>query len=206
MNCTLCNTFLSEKADEEYYICQNCYAYLKRDDLYFNEANEKNHYEQHNNDVNDTGYQNFTAPVTNTILEYCSTDMLGLDYGCGKGPVITHQLKAKGFLIDLYDPYFYPDTSYLHKTYDYIFSCEVFEHFYHPFDEITKLRKLLNPGGLLIIKTHLFNNQTDFKNWYYRKDQTHVFIYTFKTLEYIAEHFGFDIVRLSEKLVVLRKK
>ena len=206
MNCTLCNTFLSEKADEEYYICQNCYAYLKRDDLYFNEANEKNHYEQHNNNVNDTGYQNFTAPVTNTILEYCSTDMLGLDYGCGKGPVITHQLKAKGFLIDLYDPYFYPDTSYLHKTYDYIFSCEVFEHFYHPFDEITKLRKLLNPGGLLIIKTHLFNNQTDFKNWYYRKDQTHVFIYTFKTLEYIAEHFGFDIVRLSEKLVVLRKK
>ena len=132
--------------------------------------------------------------------------MLGLDYGCGKGPVITHQLKAKGFLIDLYDPYFYPDTSYLHKTYDYIFSCEVFEHFYHPFDEITKLRKLLNPGGLLIIKTHLFNNQTDFKNWYYRKDQTHVFIYTFKTFEYIAEHFGFDIVRLSEKLVVLRKK
>lgn len=206
MNCTLCNTFLSEKADEEYYICQNCYAYLKRDDLYFNEANEKNHYEQHNNDVNDTGYQNFTAPVTNTILEYCSTDMLGLDYGCGKGPVITHQLKAKGFLIDLYDPYFYPDTSYLHKTYDYIFSCEVFEHFYHPFDEITKLRKLLNPGGLLIIKTHLFNNQTDFKNWHYRKDQTHVFIYTFKTFEYIAEHFGFDIVRLSEKLVVLRKK
>ena len=206
MNCTLCNTFLSEKADEEYYICQNCYAYLKRDDLYFNEANEKNHYEQHNNDVNDTGYQNFTAPVTNTILEYCSTGMLGLDYGCGKGPVITHQLKAKGFLIDLYDPYFYPDTSYLHKTYDYIFSCEVFEHFYNPFDEITKLRKLLNPGGLLIIKTHLFNNQTDFKNWYYRKDQTHVFIYTFKTFEYIAEHFGFDIVRLSEKLVVLRKK
>lgn len=206
MNCTLCNTFLSEKADEEYYICQNCYAYLKRDDLYFNEANEKNHYEQHNNDVNDIGYQNFTAPVTNTILEYCSTDMLGLDYGCGKGPVITHQLKAKGFSIDLYDPYFYPDTSYLHKTYDYIFSCEVFEHFYHPFDEIRKLRKLLNPGGLLIIKTHLFNNQTDFKNWYYRKDQTHVFIYTFKTFEYIAEHFGFDIVRLSEKLVVLRKK
>lgn len=206
MNCTLCNTFLSKKADEEYYICQNCYAYLKRDDLYFNEANEKNHYEQHNNDVNDIGYQNFTAPVTNTILEYCSTDMLGLDYGCGKGPVITHQLKAKGFSIDLYDPYFYPDTSYLHKTYDYIFSCEVFEHFYHPFDEITKLRKLLNPGGLLIIKTHLFNNQTDFKNWYYRKDQTHVFIYTFKTFEYIAEHFGFDIVRLSEKLVVLRKK
>lgn len=131
--------------------------------------------------------------------------MHGLDYGCGKGPVISKQLLEKGFEIDLYDPYFYPDTSYLNKCYDFIFSCEVFEHFYHPFDEINKLHSILKPKGLLIIKTHLFNHQTDFKNWYYRKDQTHVFIYTFKTFEYIAEHFGFDIVTLSEKLVVLKK-
>jgi citrate lyase synthetase len=81
----------------------------------------------------------------------------------------------------------------------------VFEHFYNPLEEITKLYSILKPGGLLIVKTHLYNNQIDFKNWYYRKDQTHVFIYTFKTFEYIAEHFGFDIVKLEEKLVVLRK-
>ena len=206
MNCTLCATFLTEKADADYYICPNCHAYLKRDDLYFNEANEKNHYEQHNNDVNDAGYKNFTAPVTNTILEYCSTDMLGLDYGCGKGPVISKQLLEKGYRVDLFDPYFYPNTSYLNNTYDYIFSCEVFEHFYNPFEEITKLHSILKSDGLLIVKTHLYNNQTDFKNWYYRKDLTHVFIYTFKTFEYIAKRFGFDIFTLEEKLVVLRKR
>lgn len=205
MNCTLCNTSLNQKADNIYFICQNCGAYVKDKELYFDETKEKNHYEQHQNDIHDIGYQKFTAPVTETILNLCTTDMLGLDYGCGKGPVITEQLKAKGFLIDLYDPYFYPDTTYKNKMYDFIFSCEVFEHFYHPFDEITKLRTLLNPGGLLIIKTHLFDYHTDFQNWYYRKDLTHVFIYTFKTFEYIAEHFEFDIVRLSEKLVVLRK-
>ena len=206
MNCTLCTTFLIDKADNEYYICGTCNAYLKRDDLYFSKEEEKNHYENHNNDVNDTGYQTFTAPVTNVILEYCSTEMIGLDYGCGKGPVISHQLKAKGFFIDLYDPYFYPDTSYLNKTYDYIFSCEVFEHFYHPKEEINKLKNSLKQGGLLIVKTHLFNQQTDFKNWYYRKDLTHVFIYTFKTFEYIAKHFGFDVVLLTEKLIVLQKQ
>ena len=101
MNCTLCGTFLIEKADTDYYICTNCNAYLKCDDLYFNEAEEKNHYEQHNNDVNDAGYKNFTAPVTSTVLEYCSSEMLGLDYGCGKGPVISKQLLEKGFKIDL---------------------------------------------------------------------------------------------------------
>lgn len=206
MNCTLCATLLTEKADIDYCICPNCHAYLKRDDLYFDEVHEKNHYEQHNNDVNDIGYQNFTAPVTNTILENCTTEMLGLDYGCGKGPVISKQLLEKGYQVDLYDPYFYPDNSYLNNTYDYIFSCEVFEHFYNPLEEITKLYSILKQGGLLIVKTHLYNNQTDFKNWYYRKDQTHVFIYTFKTFEYIADYFGFDIVTLEEKLVVLRKK
>lgn len=206
MNCTLCNSFLHHKADHEYYICLNCGAYLKMDHLYFNELKEKNHYEQHRNDVNDTGYQNFTAPVTETILNMCTTDMLGLDYGCGKGPVITEQLKTKGFRVDLYDPFFYPDRSYENKLYHFIFSCEVFEHFYKPYDELNKLEKLLVPGGLLIVKTHLYNQQTDFKNWYYRKDQTHVFIYTFKTFEYIAQHFMFDLLILSEKLIVLRKK
>ena len=206
MNCTLCSTFLTEKADFDYYICPNCHAYVKCNDLYFDEAKEKNHYEQHNNDVNDVGYKNFTAPVTNTILEYCSTEMLGLDYGCGKGPVISKQLIEKGYKIDLFDPYFYPNTAYLNKQYDFIFSCEVFEHFYNPFEEIKKLHRILKQDGLLIIKTHLYNNQTDFKNWYYRKDLTHVFIYTFRTFEYIAERFGFDIVTLEEKLVILKKR
>ena len=206
MNCTLCATFLTTKVDNDYYICPNCNAYLKCDDLYFDEVQEKNHYEQHNNDVNDVGYKNFTAPVTNTVLKYCSTEMVGLDYGCGKGPVITEQLKAKGFTVDLYDPYFYPDTSYLNKQYDFIFSCEVFEHFYHPKEEILKLKNCLKQDGLLIVKTHLFNHQTDFKNWYYRKDQTHVFIYTFETFAYISQYFGFEIVTLEERLIVLRKR
>lgn len=206
MNCTLCNTPLSTKVDEEYYICHTCNAYLKDEELYFDQDKEKSHYECHNNDVNDIGYQHFTAPVTNTVLAHCTPAMLGLDYGCGKGPVITKQLVEQGYTVDLYDPFFYPDLTYLDKIYDYIFSCEVFEHFYSTYNEIDKLTKILKQGGLLIIKTHLFKEQADFKNWYYRKDQTHVFIYTFKTIEYIAKQFDYQIETLTERLVVLRKK
>ncbi|MVX37051.1 class I SAM-dependent methyltransferase [Myroides sp. LoEW2-1] len=205
MQCTLCNLPLEKKVDEFYFICDNCEAYLKDSQYYFSPDKEKKHYECHNNDINDIGYQEFTSPVTNAILERCTSDMLGLDYGCGKGPVITKQLNEKGYQINLYDPFFYPSQDYLNYNYDFIFSCEVFEHFYNPFQELTKLYNLLKTGGLLIVKTHLYTGKTDFVNWYYRKDQTHVFIYTFKTFKVISQQFGFEIEHLSERLVILRK-
>lgn len=206
MNCTLCNTELTNKIDNEYYQCGTCNAIVKEESLWYSSDKEKHHYEQHNNDINDLGYQKFTSPVTNAILKLLSNDSLGLDYGCGKGPVITEQLRKKGYEIDLYDPYFYPDESYLDKSYDYIFSCEVFEHFYNPKEELIKLKNILKNDGWLIIKTHLYENQTDFNNWYYKKDQTHVFIYTFKTVEYIAKTLNFEIINLEEKLFILKNK
>lgn len=206
MTCTLCNRDLRDLHTDRYYHCDYCGAYNMDSQYRFTEDQEKAHYQCHNNDINDIGYQQFTAPVTNAILAHCTSDMLGLDYGCGKGPVITKQLQNEGYHVDLYDPYFYPDTAYLTKQYDYIFSCEVFEHFYSPANELTKLTNLLKPGGLLVIKTHLFVDQTPFEQWYYIKDETHVFIYTFQTIQYIAKQFSYTIEKLEERLVILRKK
>lgn len=206
MNCTLCQTPLHTKIDNEYYHCLTCSAYLKDEMLYFSKEKEKQHYEFHNNDVNDIGYQRFTSPITNHILETCTSAMLGLDYGCGKGPVITKQLEDKNYQVNLYDLYFYPSLDYLNYQYDYIFSSEVFEHFYHPYEEIKKLTNLLVTGGRLLVMTHLYQDQQPFDKWYYRKDQTHVFIYTPDTVKYIATHFGYQIEILSERLFVLIKE
>lgn len=206
MNCTLCHTPLITKIDYEYLQCTTCGAYVKDETLYFNQEKEKQHYECHNNDVNDIGYQKFTSPITNTILADCTPDTLGLDFGCGKGPVITKQLVDRGYQVKLYDPYFYPDTDYLNHQYDYIFSCEVFEHFYNPLEEIQKLTNLLKSGGLLLVMTHQYTGQQPFDKWYYRKDQTHVFIYTPQTITYIANQFGYDIKTQTERMFVLRKK
>lgn len=205
MNCTLCQTPLINRIDNEYFKCTCCRAYVKDKTSYFTEDQEKKHYEQHNNDVNDLGYQNFTAPITNYILNHCDSNMLGLDFGCGKGPVITKQLLEKGFQIKLYDPYFYPQLDYIKYRYDFIFSCEVFEHFYNPFEEVSKLSALLKKGGILLVMTHVYKNQSDFSTWYYRKDQTHVFIYTPETMNHIASQFGYQIECESERLYVLKK-
>lgn len=204
MKCTLCDTKLHKTVDEYYYICSTCGAYVKDEKFYLSSRKEKERYKEHENDVHDEGYQQFTSPITDAVLENHSADQLGLDYGSGTASVISKQLHDQGYQVILYDPFFYPDEDYLNHRYDYIFSCEVFEHFHNPKNEIEKLLQLLKPEGLLYIMTHLYNTDIDFENWYYRNDSTHVFIYTTKTIAYIAEKYQLDIVEMTDRLIVMR--
>lgn len=205
MNCTLCYGALEDRADEYFYICKNCGAFIKDTKYHLAAEQEKERYEQHQNDVHDVRYQQFTSPITEAIFARQSPEQLGLDYGCGSGPVISYQLNKKDYQIVLYDPYFQPNLDYLQNRYDYILSCEVFEHFYQPDIEIKKLINLLKSKGRLYIMTHLFDGQSDFKNWYYRNDPTHVFIYTKKTFHFIAENYQLVIEKLTDRLIILSK-
>jgi SAM-dependent methyltransferase len=205
VHCPLCETSLQHLIDAFYYHCQTCDAYVKDSAFYLDEHQEKERYEIHNNDVNDAGYQQFTSPITNYILEKYSPNQLGLDFGCGTGPVISKQLHDQHYRVKLYDPYFFTDESYLNFQYDYIFSCEVFEHFYHPKQEIEKLLRLLKTSGRLLIMTHLYDGVIAFPNWYYRKDPTHVFIYTSKTIAYIAKKHQLHIEFQNNRFVILQK-
>jgi len=205
MNCTFCQTPLQNRVDDHYYVCSICGAYVKDEAFYFTPEQEKARYEAHQNDVDDVKYQNFTSQITNSVLEQFDTTHLGLDYGCGKGPVISRILREKGYQVILYDPYFYQNNDYLNHQYDYIFSCEVFEHFYHPRQEIDKLVKLLKPNGSLLVLTHLYDSSFDFKNWYYRRDQTHVFIYTAKTIHCIARDFMLSVEKQTDRLIIFKK-
>lgn len=206
MNCPLCTTQLEFKVDAFYFECSTCFALVKDVKFYISNEEEKIRYESHNNNVEDVRYQNFTSPITNKILELFKPTDLGLDYGCGTGPVITKMLQEKNYQIQLYDPYFYPSLDYLNYAYDYIFSCEVFEHFSNPNAEIKKLISLLKPNGLLLIMTHLYDGKIPFENWYYRKDPTHIFIYTQKTMKYIADQFKLEIIEMTNRYTFLKKR
>jgi len=205
MICTLCSSELIHKKDAYYYDCDTCKAIVKDEAYYLAADEEKARYETHNNDVNDSRYQNFTSPITNYVLDRFSPEHKGLDFGSGTGPVISSVLTKKGYSIVQYDPFFAPDRNVLNDSYDYIVSCEVFEHFYTPKKEIDKLISLLNNNGALLIMTLLYNDQIDFNTWFYRKDPTHVFIYRKETIEYIAAKKGFGIEVLTDRFVVLRK-
>ncbi|MBA6156525.1 class I SAM-dependent methyltransferase [Tenacibaculum sp. S7007] len=205
MNCTLCDSKLTNKKDEYYYECDTCKAIVKNKIYYLSADKEKTRYESHNNNVDDIGYQNFTSPITNYVIQEFTSKHKGLDFGCGTGPVISSMLQKQSYNITQYDPFFVPNEDVLKSTYDYIVSCEVFEHFYNPKEEIIRLISLLKNNGVLLVMTMLYNEQIDFNSWFYRKDPTHVFIYRKETFEYIAQKHKLEIVSLTNRFIALRK-
>jgi len=206
MNCTLCGSALVDKKDEYYYNCDLCKALVMDEKYYLSPEKEKARYETHNNDVNDIGYQNFTMPITSYVLDKFLPEHKGLDFGSGTGPVISSMLKKKSYDIVQYDPFFAPKLELLDKRYDYIVSCEVFEHFYRPKDEIDRLVSLLKDRGELLIMTMLYNEQIDFRGWNYRNDETHVFIYRQETIEYISRVWKLKIIEQTDRLIVMKKQ
>lgn len=203
MNCTLCNSKLTLRVDQKYFVCSTCDARLMNSKFWPSKKEEKKHYETHNNDVNDPRYQKFTSPISNYVLKNFTSDSIGLDFGSGTGPVISKVLKDKGYQVKQYDPFFALDTEVLEIQYDFIVSCEVIEHFYSPDKEFETLKKLLKPSGKLICMTLLYREEIEFDNWYYKNDPTHVFFYSEKTVDFIRGKFKFKSSEIfGDRMVV----
>lgn len=165
---------------------------------------EKEFYQTHNNDILDKRYQLFVSPITLYIFSHFSPQAVGLDFGAGTGPVISYLLQQKGFNVLQYDPFFHPNTELLEKKYDFIVCCEVIEHFHNPRKEFALLRKMLNPNGNLVCMTQLYDQTINFRNWYYKNDQTHVFFYRENTIQWIRDNFSFSEYKIDSRLLVLK--
>ena len=208
--CSLCDSmtamfWIDEVDKTTYYKCSNCRSVVQSKTHFLSDEEEKSRYLHHENDINDSGYQEFVSPITESIISSFNPKRhKGLDYGCGTGPVISHVLKNNGFDMTLYDPFFFPDESYLDKQYNFIACCEVMEHFHSPKAEFEKMRNLLYPKGKLYCKTALISNELtakEFSDWYYKNDPTHVFFYSPKALKYIKNAYRFSDLIISEKLI-----
>lgn len=189
----------------DFFRCLNCDAILRMEEKLPDKENEKIRYEKHQNSEENQGYLNFLSPVFNYIVQNIPLTSVGLDYGCGPNPVLANLLKEKGYLINLFDPFFYSDAQVLGMVYDFIISTEVVEHFHHPYQEFERLSALLKPNALALIMTELHHPALDFKSWYYKNDFTHVAFYSQKTFDFIAKHFGFEILQIKERFLVLKK-
>lgn len=206
MQCTLCHSettffFYSENYDRTYHQCKNCEAVLMAPEDYVTPEEEKARYETHNNDVNDPGYQRFVSPVVEKILQNFDKDSIGLDYGSGPGPVITKILKDQGYTVNTFDPFFDNNPDALAIKYDYIFCCEVIEHFHYPHKEFRKLKEILKTNGLLLCKTYPYTDKTNFKNWHYKNDETHIIFYHPETFKWIRNHIGFSNMEIENQLI-----
>ena len=204
MKCILCSSntslFYTEN-NKTYYQCSHCESICLDTKNFPSNNEELERYLEHNNDIEDLGYQKFVQPIVVSVLENFNKNHNGLDFGCGPGPVISKLLKDKNYNITPYDPFFANNQRALTKKYDYIVCCEVIEHFYNPLKEFKLLKSLLKPNGKLFCMTDLYTEDINFKKWYYKNDQTHVIFYHKNTFNYIQKKVGFSKITVANRLI-----
>lgn len=204
ITCGLCSakaSFFHQFRTMHYYRCSGCCSIMLDPGMYLPPEKEKSRYEEHNNDVNDPGYQQFVMPVVEIVEQKFNQTHSGLDFGAGTGPVITKLLQDKGFKLEVYDPYFSNNPAALSQTYDFIVCCEVIEHFHFPAREFKLLNSLLKPGGSLYCMTEIYHDDLDFEKWHYKNDPTHVFFYHENALAWIKKHFKFSGLKKEGRLI-----
>ena len=209
--CKLCGSDTEIVMEEPiYYHCPNCDFIFIDDEFIIDYEEEKGVYDQHENSLENEGYVNmFKDFIARAITPHKEDIRTALEFGSGPGPVLAHLLKEEGVkIIDIYDPYFAPEKIFHGKKYDLITSTEVFEHFSDPYKEIEMLKKHLDQNGIMAIMT-LFHNygsdDFDFSDWWYIRDKTHISFYSPRTFEWIADHFGLELIYHDEKRIVTMK-
>ena len=208
MKCPLCKSLKTNhyRSEENYFCCETCDLVFLNPIKRLSSEAEKARYLTHNNDIDDVRYQNFVAPLVNEIKKNLPKGSSGLDFGAGTGPVGAKMLEKEGYNVSLFDPFFYNDRALLENKYDFIFSCEVVEHFYNPNIEFQRITNMLRPGGVFTIMTQMYDENTDFKTWHYSRDPTHVVFYSKKTFEWIKNNFNFlELSIVSDRIITLFK-
>ena len=115
-------------------------------------------------------------------------------------------LVEAGHEMHLFDPIFAPDegAGVLSRTYDFVTCTETVEHFHNPRAEFRKLHALLCPGGWLAIMTNFQRDDSQFAQWHYRRDPTHVTFYRETTFRIIAAESGWQCEIPARNIVMMQ--
>ena len=208
-NCIVCNNkkieiFITIK-EKVYWKCLFCLSKFLDKKHYVDFETEKKHYLKHNNHINDIDYRKFLSRLTNPLKKYISKNENGLDYGCGFAPALVEMLSEEGYNIECYDPFFFPNKNIFLKKYQFITCSEVVEHFFQPYEEFKKIDDILKVNGYLAIMTSFMTDDNLFKDWYYRRDPTHVVFYSKKTFQVIASQMNWQMINISKNIVIFYK-
>ncbi len=209
--CRLCSELVTQSFDcafqkkaLRFHRCVNCGFVFKdqRHLLSFDE--EKARYLLHENDLAQEGYRNFLESFISTFLQYLKVGWRGLDFGSGPFPALQTLLQNHGFEVAIHDPFFAPKA--LESRYGFITVCEVVEHLYEPGQELRKLSQLLEPGGILAVRTSLIPKNLDFCKWHYPNDPTHVGFFSELAVHWMEKNLGYEVLHLDANSFVLRRR
>lgn len=193
-------------SDRQYWQCERCGGTFATLESLPSHELEQEQYNLHENDPADPNYRRFVAHLVDPLITRLPEGAEGLDYGCGDGPAGAALLTEAGFVVRCYDPFFANDISALERQYDFIFCCEVVEHFHNPARDFHKLDGLLKPGGILAVMTAMEYPDLNFDTWHYRRDPTHVAFYRPDTMLQIGWDHDWQTVLPARNVALFTKR
>jgi len=191
----------SQDKSRPYVRCPQCFLVSVPAAFHLDQIAEKAHYDCHNNDVADVGYQQFLSRTLTPLIARIKPDATGLDFGCGEGAVLSQMAAAQGIKVVNYDLFYHPDTQVLSQQYDFVCLTEVIEHIANAQALMTQLSTLLLPGGILAVMTKQVPSLDKFNYWYYKIDPTHINFYSIETFQWLALQQGWQLEIIDSDVV-----
>ncbi|CAM3695081.1 class I SAM-dependent methyltransferase [Rheinheimera salexigens] len=208
-HCPLCqeNThFFCQDKLRCYWQCNCCALVFADRTTLLSATDELKHYQCHDNDINDIGYRQFLQRLAQPLQQHLGrSNLTGLDYGCGPGPLLAKILQQQGHHMAIWDPYFATDKQVLSHQYDFITCTEAIEHFVQPAIEWQKWQNLLKPSGVIAIMTKRYTTLEQFQNWHYKTDPTHVSFFSKHTFSFLAKRDGYKLHFPVNDVVIMQR-
>ncbi len=163
---------------------------------------EKARYEAHHNDPAQKGYKKWLEAFASRAMAFWDGKGSILDFGSGPRPVLANLLRARGYKVFHYDPFFSPRWPVEGEPFHLILLCEVLEHITRPVETLKRLYSRAGQGGLMALQTLFLPKEERpggceaFARWWYRQDITHIRFYNPSSLMAMAEASGW---RLAEE-------
>lgn len=207
--CPLCTQYSLQKYFQDkqriFLQCKTCDLINVPAEYHLSPADEKAQYDQHQNNPEDPGYREFLSRAFSPLVKQISHDSLGLDFGCGSGPTISHMANEHGIKVSNYDLFYFNQPKLLETQYDFITMTEVIEHIADPCSLLTQLDGLLKQEGLLAIMTKRVINLQAFSTWHYKNDPTHICFYSLETFQWIALKLKWHLEVIDKDVVFFHK-
>jgi len=190
----------------EYWQCTCCQLVYILPQYRLGKLQERQRYDLHENSPEDQDYVQFLNQLCQPISSQLSRGARGLDYGCGPGPTVSVVMERQGFVMENYDPYYFPDSLLLEGRYDFVTCTEVVEHFYQPRREFLLLNRLLHEkNSTLGIMTKMYDTVPSFSKWWYHREPTHVCFYSRDTFAWIARWLKWSVTHPPNNVVIFNK-
>jgi hypothetical protein len=205
MTCPLClgseQSLYDQDKFRNYFLCHQCeLVFVPRESLIsLNEENKR--YQSHQNNQNDKSYENYLTQIAELTFPYLEKPCRGLDFGCGETNLMSLIYQKANIQMDSYDIFFHLNEDIWKKKYHFILLSEVIEHLRDPREVMNQLMKMLEDDGQIFIKTKFYPFlKSDFTDWFYKRDKTHIQFFNHQALSYFGlnvDQIGNDLYRLS---------